>query len=87
MPEDRPAKALLQYIVSQLLRYYFFLNLRKMKMGMNKVGSFDVISAASKYGKQSGLGWFTAALFLIADMAGGGIVALPVAMVRSGRVF
>lgn len=37
------------------------------------------------YGKPNGLNWLTASFFLVADMAGGGIVALPVAMVQSGK--
>lgn len=32
--------------------------------------------------KHKGLGWMLASLFVIADMAGGGIVALPTAVVR-----
>uniref|UniRef100_A0A914I0J2 Amino acid transporter transmembrane domain-containing protein n=1 Tax=Globodera rostochiensis TaxID=31243 RepID=A0A914I0J2_GLORO len=35
-------------------------------------------------GHEKGLGWFITALFLVSDMAGGGLVALPTAMVRSG---
>ncbi|KAL3077918.1 hypothetical protein niasHS_013447 [Heterodera schachtii] len=34
--------------------------------------------------KEKGLGWFITALFLVSDMAGGGLVALPTAMIRSG---
>lgn len=35
--------------------------------------------------KTGGISWFTASLFLIADMAGGGVVAMPVAMLDSGK--
>lgn len=32
----------------------------------------------------SGLSWLTAALFIVADMAGGGVVAIPIALLNSG---
>ena len=33
---------------------------------------------------KGGIGWFVAALFVVGDMAGGGLVALPTAMIQSG---
>lgn len=36
--------------------------------------------------KAHGLNWFLASLFVVADMAGGGIVALPTAIVRCGKL-
>nr|CAD2177553.1 unnamed protein product [Meloidogyne enterolobii] len=33
---------------------------------------------------ETGLNWITAALFIIADMAGGGVVAIPIALLNSG---
>ncbi|KAF7639355.1 Aa_trans domain-containing protein [Meloidogyne graminicola] len=34
--------------------------------------------------KKNGLGWFLACLFVVSDMAGGGLVALPTAMIQAG---
>ncbi|KAL3078721.1 hypothetical protein niasHT_029360 [Heterodera trifolii] len=47
----------------------------KMDMG-------DYYVEDNKLRKARGLGWVMAALFVVADMAGGGIVALPTAVVR-----
>uniref|UniRef100_A0A914HP62 Amino acid transporter transmembrane domain-containing protein n=1 Tax=Globodera rostochiensis TaxID=31243 RepID=A0A914HP62_GLORO len=47
----------------------------KMDMG-------DYFVQNGKLRKARGLGWILAALFVVADMAGGGIVALPTAVVR-----
>uniref|UniRef100_A0AAF5PZH9 Amino acid transporter transmembrane domain-containing protein n=1 Tax=Wuchereria bancrofti TaxID=6293 RepID=A0AAF5PZH9_WUCBA len=52
---------------------------------MATITSLDINDASMiNYGKPNGLHWITAALFLIADMAGAGIVAFPIAMTRSG---
>ena len=34
--------------------------------------------------KSHGLGWFVTGLFVVGDLAGGGLVALPTAMIQSG---
>ncbi|CAG9534763.1 unnamed protein product [Cercopithifilaria johnstoni] len=51
---------------------------------MATVASLNINDASINYGKPNGLHWITASLFLIADMAGAGIVAFPAAMIRSG---
>ncbi|VDK68702.1 unnamed protein product [Anisakis simplex] len=40
-----------------------------------------------RFVKADGLNWLTTALFLVADMAGGGVVAMPIAMLQSGWQF
>ncbi len=35
--------------------------------------------------KTTGLSWIITGLFLVGDMAGGGLVALPTAMIQSGK--
>ncbi|VDM46092.1 unnamed protein product [Toxocara canis] len=39
-----------------------------------------------QFGKPNGLNWFTTTLFIVADMAGGGVVAMPIAMLQSGGI-
>lgn len=36
--------------------------------------------------RPDGLHWITATLFIVADMAGGGVVLLPNAMLKSGSL-
>ncbi|MCP9262204.1 Lysine histidine transporter 1 [Dirofilaria immitis] len=50
------------------------------------VSALDLKEPTINHGKPNGLHWFTAALFLIADLAGDGIVAFPVAMARAGTL-
>jgi hypothetical protein len=42
---------------------------------------------SSQFSTSKGINWITASLFLIADMAGGGVVALPIAMLNTGMLY
>lgn len=61
--------------------------IHKLQFRMATINSLNINEASINYGKPNGLNWITAALFLIADMAGAGIVAFPSAMKRSGKLF
>lgn len=54
---------------------------------MATVTSLNIGDTSMSYGKPNGLHWITATFFLIADMAGAGLVALPAAMTRSGKTY
>ena len=42
-------------------------------------------AAAVGHVKDHGLNWFVTGLFVVGDLAGGGLVALPTAMIQSGE--
>ncbi|KAI1717414.1 transmembrane amino acid transporter protein domain-containing protein [Ditylenchus destructor] len=52
--------------------------------GNTENGLGDYYDENGRLRKSTGLGWILAAFFVVADMAGGGIVALPTAIVRCG---
>ncbi|CAK5076593.1 unnamed protein product [Meloidogyne enterolobii] len=53
--------------------------------GNNKVCDENIEEKnLEKSKKKTGLGWFVACLFVVSDMAGGGLVALPTAMIQAG---
>lgn len=69
---------------------------RYLLQEMNKKNSENSITNSSiamvakdekegKHKNEKGLGWFVTALFVMGDIAGGGIVALPGAMIQMGR--
>jgi hypothetical protein len=47
----------------------------------------DYYEQGGRLRKARGLGWVLAGFFVVADMAGGGIVALPTAVVRCRETF
>uniref|UniRef100_A0AC34FNN6 Amino acid transporter transmembrane domain-containing protein n=1 Tax=Panagrolaimus sp. ES5 TaxID=591445 RepID=A0AC34FNN6_9BILA len=56
------------------------------KIAKNSMNPLDGVSPPDhSYGKAHGLHWITAALFIVADMAGGGVVTLPIAMLAAGE--
>ena len=58
------------------------------KIGKVSMSALDEATSGSSpfYGKPHGLHWITAALFIVADMAGGGVVAMPIAMLKAGPI-
>ncbi|KAE9550310.1 hypothetical protein FO519_006470 [Halicephalobus sp. NKZ332] len=58
------------------------------KIGKVSMSALDEATSGSSpyYGKPHGLHWITAALFIVADMAGGGVVAMPMAMLKAGTI-
>lgn len=49
----------------------------------NADGYFD---ASGRYIRSHGLNWIITGLFVVGDLAGGGLVALPTAMIQSGKI-
>jgi hypothetical protein len=47
-------------------------------------GYFD---ANGEYIRSHGLNWIITGLFVVGDLAGGGLVALPTAMIQSGNIY
>uniref|UniRef100_W6NDQ4 Transmembrane amino acid transporter n=1 Tax=Haemonchus contortus TaxID=6289 RepID=W6NDQ4_HAECO len=59
---------------------------RSLSPSTGRMASPSVTSMTDLFKKPGGIGWFVAALFLADDMAGGGLVTLPTAMVRTGII-
>uniref|UniRef100_A0A7E4UZ94 Aa_trans domain-containing protein n=1 Tax=Panagrellus redivivus TaxID=6233 RepID=A0A7E4UZ94_PANRE len=56
------------------------------KITKDSINALDGVSPNQSYGKPHGLHWITAALFIVADMAGGGVVTMPIAMLAAGSI-
>ncbi|KAL3994804.1 Transmembrane amino acid transporter family protein [Acanthocheilonema viteae] len=48
--------------------------------------SKKIESGISSNGQQKGIGWFVASMFILGDLVGGGVVAMPVAFAETGFV-
>ncbi|KAK6019391.1 hypothetical protein OSTOST_14975, partial [Ostertagia ostertagi] len=62
-------------------------DLKQIKNGpppsTGRLPSPSVISVTDPFRNPGGISWFVAALFVVDDMAGGGLVTIPTAMVRT----
>ncbi|XGW31750.1 hypothetical protein V3C99_010146 [Haemonchus contortus] len=56
---------------------------RSLSPPTGRLASPSVISVTDPFRKPGGISWFVAALFLVDDLGGGGLVTLPTAMVRT----
>ncbi|VDM52976.1 unnamed protein product [Angiostrongylus costaricensis] len=65
------------------------LTMKSRKDGSSVKGSsvLDSMTEMSQaFINPKGLSWFVTGLFVVGDLAGGGLVALPTAMIQSGRI-
>jgi hypothetical protein len=49
------------------------------------VGDSNNLGLGARHQNARGLGWIITGLFIVGEMAGGGLVAMPTAMINAGR--
>lgn len=54
-------------------------------MVSNSAYTMDTLNSISKFRNVEGMSWLVTCLFIVGETAGGGLIALPTAMVAAGE--